>query len=274
MAKKPANPPKRVTFTVSTSERPEFKSPLAAYHYDERGELVARADIRDGKFELSLPGGELGRHRVVIAPVSERAEHEKPTRLQLERMGAYEPVLEAAGALVSKIQVPGIIIDYWPFCFCYVRGRVIRYSDNRAVCNARVHICEVDRIPLIILRLPDLEVIRLRDDLLDILRNPRIPIPKPKPFPDPDPGPLFRLTRTDRLTRAGLNPQPLPPGGRVALNPQPFPPGPDSLQSLTRALTPELHARLSSVSTTVVRAALAEQWKLLMPWFCYWPWWW
>ena len=39
-----------------------------------------------------------------------------------------------------------------------MRGQVVRASDNRPVCGARVHICEVDPIPIWILRLPDREL--------------------------------------------------------------------------------------------------------------------
>jgi len=60
MAKNPQYPPKRVTFQVSTKQRPDFKHPLAAYVFDARGELIQRADVRDGKVELTLPNGELG----------------------------------------------------------------------------------------------------------------------------------------------------------------------------------------------------------------------
>jgi hypothetical protein len=126
----------------------------------------------------------------------------------------------------DRIDIPGVVIDFWPFCFCWVRGRVVRQSDNRAVCNARVHICEVDRIPWLITRLPDLELLRLRDDLLEIIRNP--PIPKPRPIPDPDPGPL----RSGPIP--GLDPAPFSrsmfrfarnPGAIAGFDPQPDPPG-------------------------------------------------
>ena len=291
MAKKAQDPPKRVSFKVSTKERPDFKGPLVAYVFDERGELAERQEVRDGKVELALPAGLLGRRRVFLAPVNEKLDERKPTLQALERLGAYEPVLQRPGGLTDLIDVPGIIIDRWPFCFCWVRGKVVRSSDNRAICNARVHICEVDRIPWLILRLPELEVLRLRDDLLEILRNPPIPKPKPRPFPEPDPGPFPfppgpgpdpapYVNPLFRLERVGLNPQPLPPRTRVELNPQPLPPGdPRMLEGSSFAarslqIPPELHASLRSSSTIVVRNALVEHWKLLIPWLCLWPWWW
>ncbi|MDB5868320.1 MAG: hypothetical protein JWP96_652, partial [Polaromonas sp.] len=293
----PQTPPKRVTFQVSTSQRPDFRHPLAAYLFDARGELIQRVDVRDGQLELPLPNGEIGRMQVFIAPAHEKLDTAKPTPAMLERLGAYQPVLQAGGQLIERIDIPASLINLWPLCFCWVRGRVVRHSDNRAVCNARVHICEVDRLPWLIAKLPERDVLRLRDDLLDIIRNP--PLPRPHPIPDPGPGPdpfaqfpgttplnLNRPTlRFDpdaspmgdvrsQLGRPGdrvsLNPQPLPPREqRAGLNPQPIPPG-HQLQ-----LPLELHARLLSPSSLVVRNALALNWKLLIPWLCHWPhWWW
>jgi len=287
MAKKPLDST-RISFQVSTKQRPDFNQPLAAYVFDVRGELLERADVRDGQVDLNLPKDGPGRMRVFIAPADEKLEARKPTPAMLERLGAYEPVLQTDGALLNRIEIPAAILRFWPFCFCWVRGRVVRLSDNRAVCNARVHICEVDRIPWLISRLPDLDVLRLREDLLQIIRNP--PVPKRPPIPDPDPGPYipagvpsslqrsaFRFTSesgsplSSQLDSAGsrvsLNPQPLPPRARLAANPQPLPP--ESIQ-----LSAELHAALRSPSTLIVRKTLVENWKILIPWICYWPYWW
>jgi hypothetical protein len=132
----------------------------------------------------------------------------------------------------------------------------VRSSDNRAVCNARVHICEVDRLPLWILQLPVGDIFRLRDDLLAALRN----VPIPHPGPGPDPGPLAQRVRS--TLRFAENASPV-----VSLNPQPLPP------RETIRLAPKLHARLHSTSELIVREALIENWKLIVPWFCLWPHW-
>lgn len=289
MQTKNPEPPQRISLQVSTNQRPNFKEALSAYVFDERGELVEKAEIREGKVELTRVS-DLHHTRVFLAPQSEKLEGRKPTIAMLERMGAYEPVLQGPNGLLDRITVPGIIIDRWPFCFCYVRGRVVRASDNRAVCNARVHICEVDRIPNLILQLPELELVRLRDDLLEIIRNP----PKPKPKPDPDPGPLFRMERNP-ASAVTVSPQPEPPRGRstlqsarlspaarVALNPQPLPPRESfsaaNLQTTAASaaipVSAELLSGLQSTSNVVVRDVLVRNWKLIVPWLCLWPWWW
>lgn len=277
---------KTLTLTVSTRERPKFTEALSAYLFDAQGALAARAEVKNGKVEIAAPAS--ARHRLFVAPTLE-ADRELSASL-LQKLGGYEPVLSAIDRGAVTVTIPGLVIDHWPFCFCWVRGRVVRAADNRAVCDARVHICEVDRLPWIITTLPDPEIFKLRDDLLDLLRQPRPwpwpPDPDPgpigpRPGPGPDPAPFARhLFRFDPGAVRGFDPQPDPPGTRVALNPQPLPPGsraalnPQPLPPGRIELAPELHARLSSVSAVVVRAVLVEQWKLLLPWLCWRPWPW
>ena len=184
MAQQSKSDGRRLSLKVSTAQRPDFKHPLTAYVFDAGGQLLQRAEVRDGKVELELPGDGRQLPRLVIAPAVEADDDAGPPSLErLVRLGAYEPVLRKAGKPIERIDIPGMLIDIWPFCFCWVRGRVVRASDHRPVCNARVHICEVDRIPLWILRLPDPDIFRLRDDLLEVLRKPPFPIPGPDPEP-------------------------------------------------------------------------------------------
>lgn len=301
--------PTRLSFEISTRQRPEFQQPLAVYLFNERGDLIDQVDVREGKVELPLLSTELGRKQVFIAPVSEAFAQKKPTPADLERLGAYQPVLQVGERFLERIDIPGSLLQYWPFCSCWVRGRVVRQSDNRAVCGARVHICEVDRVPWIIAKLVDSDLLRLRDDLLEVLDYP--PVPWPGPGPGPDPGPFARRAGTavlepssrsrsvlrfvtDPGSAVGFNPQPEPPGAAVSLNPQPLPPGaavslnpqplpPGAAVSLnpqplppreSLRLSAELETALRSRSTLLVRNTLIQNWKLVIPWLCLWPHWW
>jgi hypothetical protein len=102
-------------------------------------------------------------------------------------------------------------------------------TQDMPVCGARVHICEVDRWPLIIARLPDHEILRLRDDLIDILRHPRLPKTRPPfPFP-PGPGPLLARSAAAGWPPGRVQPAARPPVGftqqaRSGPQPQPLPP--------------------------------------------------
>ena len=278
MAQQSKSGGRRLSLPVSTAHRPDFNAPLVAYLFDAGGTLLKRADIAGGKLELDLQADAMHPPRLVIAPaVKDAPADETPSLERLLRLGAYEPVLRQGGKLIDRIVIPGPIIDLWPFCFCWVRGRVVRASDNRPVCHARVHICEVDRIPIWILRLPDKDIFRLRDDLLEALLTPSIPIPPPEPDPVP-----WRQRLLRPGTRVAFDPQPDPPVAgfgkraairfddaiaRVALNPQPLPP---------KATLPlELHNSLASHSATTLRRALSANWQLIVPWLCIWPhWWW
>ena len=172
-------------------------------------------------------------------------------------------------------------------------GRVIKVETlggvtyEKPVCHARVHICEVDRLPWIIARLPDDIIYRLRDELIWAIEHP-IPIPNP---PDPpfkfDPGFIDPVAgvcasgqplRQVRCVGVMLNPQPLPPAelrtqavlraanvDAVMLNPQPLPPK-------AATLTFETRAALTAASTAIVREALIANVELIRIYWCYWDW--
>ena len=251
-----------LTIPVSTGDRPGFDQPLVAYHFDAVGNLRERALVEKQRVSLKTGAMEAGRGRLFIVPQSAALEGFEPSPEILERLGAHEAILRPGDKLIDVIRVPGDIIDLWLWCFCTVKGRVLRSSDGRPVCNARVHICEVDRIPIWILKLPELDLVRLRDDLLSELRKPPIepleprpPFP-PRPGPGPDPAPDVR--RLFRFQAHELGGGEAMPATRLA----------DEARSL------DLDRRLFSKSTTVLRAALVDNFKLILPYLCYWPWWW
>jgi hypothetical protein len=181
------------------------------------------------------------------------------------------------------------------------------------VCDAVVHICEVDRLLFILPHLPDDIIWRLRDELIDVLRQPPR-IPPRKFFPDPpilrrpplpDPPPIFPIRNFDAGDMAnfrpelssminpvdlvGLNPQPLPPReltreAALRLNPQELVSGSGKLSALNlelrigspifSQLSAEAQSGLLSESLTVVKDALAANTKLILPYICLWPWFW
>ncbi len=154
---------------------------------------------------------------------------------------------------------------HWFWCDCRVRGHVIKVETlggvtyEKPVCHARVHICEVDRLPWIIAQLPDDIILRLRDELLEAIRWP-IPIPDPPgPWPDFDPGyidPVPVLAQAvnvfGRFDEVMLNPQPLPPrlaASRMSrLNIRAFDPQPEPPRVQMAELPFEVHGALRSPS--------------------------
>ncbi len=265
----------QTTLRIDLKARPDFKGSLAAYLFDSAGNLVEYSAVRSGRVTLKSSAKMLGHSRLFIAPEPEESANEiHPTIQRMERMGAYEPAITSGGVLKELIPIPGPIIDGWLLCFCWVKGKVVKHDSGMPVCGARVHICEVDKLIWWILKLPELEVFRLRDDILKEILKPRIPFP---PRPQPDPPPFI-----SQIDEVMFNPQPEPPApvfqanltnrlSRVAFNPQPEPPNPELLAK-TQSLS--LETGLRSNSAHLVRETLISNIQLIIPYLCLWPWWW
>ena len=54
MAQQPKSGGRRISLQVSTAQRPDFKHPLTAYLFDAGGQLLHRAQISDGKLDVTL----------------------------------------------------------------------------------------------------------------------------------------------------------------------------------------------------------------------------
>lgn len=182
---------------TSFEERPDFKESVTAFAFDCRDNLLDSASVKNGQTKLIVDDSQAKRTRIFFAPTLPKNRQDPPTLDMMTRLHAYEPVwrFNPEAQVQEILPVPGHLLDYWIWCLCRVRGRVVRpvpangSTEDRPVCNARVHICEVDCLPHFILRLPDLEIFRLRDDLLKELEH-RIPRLEKIPSPIPDPGPL------------------------------------------------------------------------------------
>ncbi len=170
---------------------------LQAYAYTSQGGFVGSAALDKGAASVEIPAEFDGRMLdVILGPRVDR-DQPVPTAAGLKRMGAYaQPVRFLVEKPRLEIKVPSVVFPKW--CLCWVRGRLVKRftlpdgtHKELPVCNARVHVCEVDRLSIVIPRLPDRDILRLRDDLLDKLRVVPWPIP-PRPWPGPGPlrGPL------------------------------------------------------------------------------------
>ena len=179
----------RLKIKLTLSDQGETP-PLQAYAFTPQGKLLGSAPLEKGGAAVDVPTELDGRMlEVILGPRPDEGQP-VPTAAALKRMGGYASSTRLLGKTpVFELQVPSRIFPRW--CLCFVRGRLVKRFTlpdgtprELPVCNARVHICEVDRIPWVIAKIPDRDILRLRDDLLDKLRV-RPPIP-----PIPDPGPL------------------------------------------------------------------------------------
>lgn len=312
----PEKPSDRITYLqleVSFDKKPEKEIKVIAYAFDRSGTLLGQAPLKDGHAKVPIPEGQERRVRVFFARAPIEGKKQEPTLRSMERSRAYEPVLkfDHKGELAKIEAIPEILWKNWVLIPCLVRGRVVRpvgsgaSSQDLPVCHARVHICEVDKLYVMIQHLPDDLIFRVRDELLQELTKPFPPDPPdPPPFVfdpgviDPSPLAIAELNKSPRTRMleaqlgksparrpgvaqgfvspgemAGFNPQPDPPrpGDLVALNPQPLPPR----QSMAlEQLSLKTRMLLSTSSVTILRQGLLANLDLLraMQCFCF-PWW-
>ncbi|HEY3310966.1 MAG TPA: hypothetical protein VGK00_04925 [Anaerolineales bacterium] len=304
-------------FKVAFDGKPAESIQFIGYAFDRQGNLLASAPVRNDLVKLSLSAEQARSARLFFAPTKPGLKIEKDISLDgLESLRAYEASwsFDIKKQVYELLPIPEYYWKWWLFCKCRVRGQVVKpvsiagVLTDLPVCEARVHICEVDPFIWLIPRLPDPIVIRLRDELLRAIewRWP-IPLPDPPPFQfdpgviDPSPLNLARMNKAamsapaNRFTAPSveLNPQPEPPApGRaidVMLNPQPFPPAPDPFGevmlnpqplpprenvSAVMQLSLETRSALNSPSAQTVRQALVDNVVLIRPYLCYWPWLW
>jgi hypothetical protein len=291
-AKSAEESPLNVQFTVPFEEPPEQELDLAAYITDRMtGEVIASKPIKDGRFELELEEARVRALSISIAPVRPDLADALPTKSQLGRLRAYEPVFtfDPKQRKYELKAIPSELTLFWWLCFCRVRGKVVKpvssggVTVDMPVCHARVHICEVDPIWIILERLPDPDIFRLRDDLLEVIERP-IPVPPEPPWPvgpEPGPGPIGPIdfgpievmdlkvegTQLPAAFEARTQPEEVP-----SLSERPL------AQSLSPRLPVEARVALSSPSVESVRRALIDNAILIYPWLCWWwwiwPWWW
>jgi len=270
---------KSFTLKIALDPKAEFKGDIAALLFDKAGNLLEKGRVSNGAITFRRSAGEVASNRLFIAPEtsSPNEKAENPSIKMMERINAYEPVLRQHGIIVDSITIPASIISIWPLCICQVRGQVIKSDSDLPVCGARVHICEVDKFWRWIIRLPDLEVIRFRDDLLRAIEEPEVWRP---PIPEPDPSP-FSAMKKGLLNLKTINPQPEPPGNAMPLSVRknnPVSLKTNAIQATTSArsaaLPSEVLYALNAPSAQPLRDVMVANFTLLYPYLCLiLPWW-
>lgn len=271
---------RQLKFRVDLEDPSSQPIAYSAYAFDARGRLVAQSPVNEkGEATLDVPEKAAPKLRIFLAQGP--PEHEKPSLEDMVSWAAYEPqwTFDPEKRMYELEPVPAHLVKLWLMCRCRVRGFVYKpvsiHGDTHRmpVCHARVHICEVDPLILLIPRWPDDLILRLRDEIL----YPRPPLPDPPEFEfDPhvfDPSPI-NIANMQPLRKAlDLS------SGPNWLNPQPEPPRP-ALTALSelgaaemlKAMPLELRAGLASPSVPVVRKALVDHLAFLKPFWCLFPW--
>jgi hypothetical protein len=292
-----AETPRGFTIQVPFEGQPDKPVDATAYLFDPAGSLLAKARLENGQARFALQRVPRGTRLLIGPDVAEDEESAPPSPASLERLNAYAPAwrFDPARRVYELPPIPELLWPLWYWCRCRVRGRLVKRTASPGglvveapVCNARVHICEVDRLHWVVARLPDRDLIRLRDELLEAVRQP-FPWP-PEPDPGPDPGPwsgrfqlgepVINLERSAgrRLQIEGAKQLLGATLDRVALNPQPLPPKAgfdarsEGAAALAQHFSPAARFALASSSTQIVRRALLDQIDFIRPFICRWPW--
>lgn len=215
----------------------------------------------------------------------------------MTRLQAHEPSfrIERDKLEYDLLAIPEVTWKWWLWCHCRAGGRVVKTINTGSatytvpVCNARVHICEVDRIPSLVARLPDSVVRRLADDLIRLIERPpprpeklrgpiveRIPLPVP---PDPLPFdraaegliPLAEREAAELLRASGVI---AAARGPAMLGPQPEPPDMSLRMAQNISVPLTVRAALTAGSIEVVRDALIAQAEMVRIYICALEWLW
>ena len=253
-----------LTVNLNLTDQTETSN-LQAYVFSSGGNPLGSAPISaDKPAVINMPDNMDGRPIEVLLGPATKENEPVPTVRALKRAGAYAlPGYYLLEKPKFDFNIPGIFIPVW--CVCNVTGRVINRValpdgniDEMPVCNARVHICEVDPWYLVLPRIPDYEIYKLRDDLLEKL------YPVKRPFPIPDPGPYLKGTSvfnalpfTSRQSRIESNSKVITDGQFA-----------DPAQQL--ALT----ALASTSNVKEIRTQLLQLDYLLYPYWCFFPYIW
>lgn len=290
----------RLVIPVDFEKKPSQDIPLQAFLFTRKGTLIERKEVSGNSIDFDLRNLSTNDVRIFLAPRGDVRLDSAQTMAALENFKPYEVVLnKGPKGELNILPIPDYLSKLWYLRTCRIRGKVTKLFQIGlqqkviGICNARVHICEVDRIRWWINRIPD-DIIR---KIPEIIAQPEWPIPIP------DPGPLDQVA---------LNPQPLPPGpelsgitlrSNVMRSPVPNaftqPATPLSLEGkaasgniATKSFSipgnvpgqipplPEIHIdkelkdQILSGNIGKIRQSIVDNFKVLQPIFCNIPWLW
>lgn len=292
----------KLNFDVNIAEfKGEDLPDAVAYAFDSKNRLIGTKSlnsIRGGKVTFDLPTGMKNEKiKVIVGPRVEIEQPEKekclaqklpygikPMReispkMLLRKGGIEKRVRVREDSLSKDINLRKVDLIKWGPCTCTVRGRLVkqfRLPDGTVkelgVCHACIYIWEVDAIYCILERLPEYEILRFRDELIEIIKEWP---PKPWP-PGPDPAPYLDAEKIQSFRAnipAGLKFE----GARKFTKSAPKPlSNPIDFAEAQKAIAmkkmEEFDSIITAQSAVSLRRELLLKAKLLIPYLCYFPW--
>ncbi len=275
---------------------------LTANVFDANGKLLASAPVgKGGKVDLDIDPDTLAQSQLFITPARPNTASAnittRPTISAMTMANAVQPTIRLTeGKITAVTGITSDKLQLWRWIRCNVRGRLTKrvWIENQwkeyGVCKARVHICEVDRIPRLILDLPDEVIWKWRYEWWKLLKprvNPPFPIPIEIkwPIPQPDPAPWLSPAIDPTIVRTPLeNISELAQGisisnkltiasglGNIRMS---------ALNLNARNLTPtvqfpaDVETAMLSGNISAIKANLVKNIEIFRPWFCQWNWLW
>jgi len=257
---------------LSYEQKPKEKIALIGFLFNCKGLLLQQQLVENNTLVFStlerrdsyenqvLPN--LDQLRVLIAPATDKRILKVTNAQELESYKAYEPILTSLERGIVEIEpIPDILSRHWLYCKCRVTGKISKWFnsgyvwENKAVCRARVHICEVDHIHYWIDRIPDHIIAKIPEF---ILRPERLK-PIPRPFPDP---PSFeRIDQSIKVQPPIVNMFDTKSVGEKR----------QQMVSQLPELGSEIKQQLASGNLSLIRKAIVNNYTIFHSWFCHWP---
>ena len=154
---------------------------VAAYDVNDRH--IASAPVRENRAELKIPADLRGHAICLFHAQTALVPEERSSVARLRKCAAIEKRLFIGPKATDlRVKLPKLDLNRWILACCRVRGNVFRRMTlpngrvrEAPLCNARVLIYDVDHSwPMLIAKLPNDFVYRLRDEWLTVIRNPLV----------------------------------------------------------------------------------------------------
>ncbi len=256
-----------ISFPINFEKETPEKIDLRVLAYDRKGNLIEEGKVDGKKAYLNLSEETLADVRIFIAPAPKEIPRvEAPNIEYMEKVRAYEPIIRFDREQQLEIlPIPERLSDIWWWIRCRVTGRLVKWFqvdgnwELHPICHAKVHICEVDRIYWIIRQIPDLVISKVKD----IFQEVDIDWPEPPGPPPVEIGPIPELSPipsiSDNISSANFR--------TTASN--------NLIQRTSiPAISPEVRLQLTSPNLDLVRRAIADNFAILRPYFCLYPYFW
>lgn len=261
---------KKIPVTIKAGkEDSKTTDSLLAYLVDNEGTLIESVPFKGGTAQFKTDAGAIhGKTKIYIAapPPAEAGKIEVTEKLLL-KIGAWKPTSRiGVGNVITLPTLPPIISPI-PFKWCHIKGSLTKsfiidgVSKVLPVCNARVHICDVDPIRIIWPQIPDKVITDLWWRLKDIVR-------KPIPIPIPDPPPIIR-PRPELDTSLFINKR-IDAKAPISIRRSEI----ISQQAVLPVLPANIQNVILSNSISSFSEVLKNNFNLFHPYLCLWPWYW